>query len=127
MKRAIIGAILGLFVIAGIGAYVWHKRNQLPDNIPDMLVAISKKRDPHKDSFMNAERAEMFGSRLKRNGHKMDPNELVDVDRAYARELTNAGRTEDAIKEFDLIEKQRADNLPVTWDKAWPILLRRKA
>ena len=93
--------------------------------IPDLLKEINSKQNPRNDGFMNAERATLYGNKL--TNHPMYANETVKTEYSYATELLNAGKTDEALAEFTLMEKQYRSGTAEEWKQAAPILLMQKA
>src|SRR5437870_1557037 len=127
MKRAILSVFIGVSIFAlGIAslAYRHHRRQS---TIPQMLLELNGHLDPRTYPFMSAARAELARARLRNPALSKDPNRLVRLELSLANELTDAGKTDEALQEFHLIEDQRKANPRADWGAIGPRLLLRKA
>ncbi len=73
-----------------------------------LLQQIRAAEDPSRNPILNAQRAELYRTKL---GHTTDPAQRVDVRTVFALELVQAGKTEEAIAEL-LTARQEAAALP---------------
>src|SRR5947207_11061577 len=117
MKRAIISACLGITLVAlCVGVFAYAHRRRQPPMIPRMLLEISRHADPLTNAFMNTARAEALRAKLKNSFELRDPIDGVMLEMRLADEFTNAGRTDEALQEYRLIEEHRQDLTPPTRD-----------
>ncbi|HZN03866.1 MAG TPA: CRTAC1 family protein [Candidatus Polarisedimenticolia bacterium] len=97
---ALVGA--GVLVVALLAAAAWKFAAPRPVPMPERLRAIAAATDPETNMFQNGDRAKALEARWTREGEAAGPGVLMGL----ARELLNAGRTEEAIRRFDELETQ---------------------
>jgi hypothetical protein len=71
--------------------------------MPQILEQLARTADPRYSDFLNAERAEMIRTHLE---HPANRNELLMLAPRLPLELLNAGKTREAIHEYDQIEQR---------------------
>jgi hypothetical protein len=95
--------------------------------IPQMLTEITSHMDPKSDPYLNTQRVAMMKSILQNGSQSQDLGSETHVEFTYAAELLNAGKTEEALQEDDLIEQQLSDADPDELAQAQPFLLPQEA
>ena len=110
--------LFACFFVFGAKAMMSHhsppRQDRPQATIPQILTQINKQLDPQTDIFLNAQRASLREAALK----EMDRSPSVDkVDREnteflFAEELLKAGKTEQALQEYHLLERQVQKDAP---------------
>src|SRR5882757_9502664 len=68
--------------------------------IPQMLQDINNRLDPRTSAYLNARRATLLREQLDLQMSAMPPSNFLDTDINYAGELLNAGKTDEALREY---------------------------
>jgi hypothetical protein len=94
--------------------------------IPELLQRITIRQNPADNAYMNTQRAQLLQDRL--NTQPLDLKDTVSAEFEYGSELMNAGNTEAAMREFQLVANQYKTLAPDAWNRqAAPTVLLQEA
>ena len=74
--------------------------------IPQMLRQVNAGLNPRTNPFLNTERAPLLRAALTDSSAPMTFRDHISLSVKYADELLNSGKTQEAIQEYQLIERQ---------------------
>jgi hypothetical protein len=84
-------------------------------SIPQMLKQINSTLDPGHTYLLNAEHAKLLAKTLRDSAQPMDTPQGVMMETIYADELLKAGKTEEALREYHLVQSQVEAGAPPTF------------
>ena len=86
----------------------------IQETIPQILTKLNKHLDPQTDILMNTTRAALFEVSLKKAAHTpgVAKVERENTEFLFAEELLKAGKTEQALQEYHLLERQVQQDAP---------------
>src|SRR5262249_524467 len=122
MKKAVIAALFGMVLVGSLGAYIKYRRHYLGGGVPEKLVTLNSKVNPMTYSFLNEARAEKLRARLEQSLSKGETSGIRKQRMNLALQLVNCGKTEEALKEYQILEKVSRAN-PEDWRSFGPHLL----
>jgi hypothetical protein len=95
--------------------------------IPQLLEAVNKQLDPQSFLYLNTERAAQLRAKLDAPAQNIGQNLRLSMETDYASELVKAGKTEEGLREYSLIEHEMKTSAPAIWQVAGANLLRLEA
>jgi len=83
-----------------------------PISIPEILVDTNRKMNPKAFSFLNARRAKMIRAELDDKTRTIDLTERRNLEVIYAKELLNAGKSNEALRAYRANMNELKSNAP---------------
>lgn len=87
-------------------------RTTTGDSIPELLKQMNAGLSPREFPALNAERVAMLRMALKEPPDPTRPLDYIQTETLFASELLKAGKTEQALQEYQLIQKQVLTEAP---------------
>jgi hypothetical protein len=99
----------------------------LHPSIPELIAQIDAHQSPDDSPYLNTARAALDKTKLDAAPKWLTPDEKLDLEYTYARELLNSGKTEAALTRFQQMEREIQTWPPVAWPTAQTEVMMREA
>src|SRR5579864_8050388 len=84
-------------------------------SIPELIAQIDAHQSPEASPYMNTARVALDKTKLDAAPKWLTPDEKLDLEYQYARELLDAGKTDAALTRFQSMEREIQTAPPLTW------------